>query len=89
MKVEYQNKDDMIARINKVTDKWIRYKYWQGWTLKSDSTALEYFLNKEVSKKCTCKCKECGFYYLNTDGEFLINQEDEKPLCGILTKEVL
>ena len=60
---------------------------WQGWTPESGTTKLEYFNSENVSGKCRGLCNNCGFYWINTDGEMLISNgilaENEIPLCGV------
>ena len=69
-------------------DECIKSKDWHGWTPENDMTVLEYFINENISSRCTGTCKKCGFYLLNTDGNLLINPDDslnenDEPLCGI------
>ena len=62
---------------------------WQGWT-KYCGSIVQYFETEILGRKCKLPCKDCGFYYLTSEGDYLdLNEngepiENEKtPMCGV------
>ena len=62
---------------------------WQGWT-ESIGSKVQFFESESIGCKCKLPCKDCGFYYLTAEGDYLdLNENgepietDKTPLCGV------
>jgi hypothetical protein len=53
---------------------------WHGWTEESGITKLEWFVSEKIACRCTIPCENCGFNYLDINGQELT--DSETPLCG-------
>ena len=59
---------------------------WQGWHEECGLTKVEYFNQEKISCKCMTPCENCGFYYLDDQGNELESVDHqtggEHRLCG-------
>jgi hypothetical protein len=53
---------------------------WHGWDKGCGQTAAEYFSHARPAASCKRPCKNCGFYYLDRQGNEL--KRTAAPLCG-------
>jgi hypothetical protein len=72
----YKGMDFILNSISNAT----KSLNWQGWSLESGMTKLEWFDNGEITRKCNVQCNSCGFFYLDINGQELT--DNGTPLCG-------
>jgi hypothetical protein len=60
---------------------------WQGWNEKCGFNKVEYFNQEKISCKCVIPCENCGFHYLDDQGNELESVDHQiegvSPLCGV------
>jgi hypothetical protein len=54
---------------------------WFGWTEGCGSTAVDFFNYYRPDTSCKKPCKNCGFHYLDAEGNEL--KRAAVPLCGV------
>lgn len=61
---------------------------WHGWTPDNGMTATEYFKAFEPDCWCKADCKNCGYFFMSSEGGELNKTENgeftknDTPLCG-------